>query len=316
MSFTPMDLMKRKRAIRFGLVMFFLIGILAEGGLRLFFGNNHLGRLLNVDDHAPLCLTLKPKSTVTHTGILRRIPAVLHSVNAYGYRGDPRPPTKPVPVFRIVVVGDSFTFCPGVAEGRDYPAQLERVLSQSMDRPVQVLNFGVPSYNLEQVEAAFRERALRFEPDLVILQIAQNDFAVSVCEMFRLLGPFHQLIHYSYLARYAFAMVIISTQDYETPNDERLAGMNRFAKNVGDMAKRKQIGLLITSFDEPVDCDGGGPCLAPVFAKRHIPYFPFPENVRTYLTLDMGHLNEEGCLRYARALGEKILRSLRPLYAW
>ena len=170
--------MKRLGFVLFGVLLLLLT---VEGALRLFLGNNAIGKLLEFNRDVLPCVSLEKNTEVVHTGLFKKIPPVVHTVNRYGYRGATRPPIAGASIRRIIVVGDSFTFCPGVAENHDYPSRLELHLNQIGKTPTEVLNFGVPSHNLAEVQAHFIKDALRFAPNIVILQITQNDFSPTIC---------------------------------------------------------------------------------------------------------------------------------------
>ena len=71
--------------------------------------------------------------------------------------------------FRIVVIGDSFSFGHGVEVEEAWPARLEGLLSQRLGRPVEVANLSVTGYGTDQQLLRFEERGLALKPDAVIL---------------------------------------------------------------------------------------------------------------------------------------------------
>jgi len=278
-----------------------LLLLVAEGAMRLCLGNNAVGRLMKFDRNDLPCVILKKNARVTHTGLFKKISPVVHAVNRYGYRGPARPPRATASVRRIVVVGDSFTFCPGVAEKRDYPSRLEFHLNQRGDTNTEVLNFGVPSHNLAELEAHLMTDAVRFSPDVVLMQITQNDFSPTVCQLTQHWSEStFSLLHHLYLGRVVFAEMLAATQRYESPQEERLAALDRFALSVQRIASEHGALARIISFDEPVTCSDN--CLEHLFEKHELPYWPFPEQLRAHLHRDMGHLDETGCDLYAREL--------------
>ena len=86
------------------------------------------------------------------------------------------PREKPVGAFRIVAVGDSFTFA-GKGEWDDsYVKRLERILNlNERQRKVEVLNWGVPGYATWQEQDFVRRAVELYNADLVLLQITLND---------------------------------------------------------------------------------------------------------------------------------------------
>ena len=100
---------------------------------------------------------------------------VEYRVNALGLRGPEATLEKPPGVKRVVVLGDSIAFGYWVAEPDAFPRQLEKLLPDVPGSRVEVLDFGVPGYNLDQEIEALRVKALAFEPDVVVVAFCLND---------------------------------------------------------------------------------------------------------------------------------------------
>jgi lysophospholipase L1-like esterase len=98
-----------------------------------------------------------------------------YRINSQGMRERELPVAKPAGTRRIGVIGDSIAFGYWVAEDDAFPRQLERLLSSAAGERIEVLDFGVPGYNLPQEIELLRERALPFSPDLVVLALCLND---------------------------------------------------------------------------------------------------------------------------------------------
>lgn len=80
--------------------------------------------------------------------------------------------------FRILTIGDSYTFGPYVANDETWPARLEQMLrEQYTNRSLEVLNAGIASYTITDELAYFTEKGLALAPDLVILEVTFNDIA-------------------------------------------------------------------------------------------------------------------------------------------
>src|SRR5690349_16372404 len=92
-------------------------------------------------------------------------------INSLGTRGAEFTPAKPANGLRIVSLGDSRTFGWGLAESETYSGVLERLLQQQLGstRKVEVINAGVNAWSFPQMLAYFREHALRYRPDYVIV---------------------------------------------------------------------------------------------------------------------------------------------------
>ncbi len=95
-------------------------------------------------------------------------------IDAAGLRGPeleaPRPGT-----IRVLALGDSFTFGIGVEEDEAFPAALSRALAGALGRTVEVLNGGVPGYNLFQETRALAARADALGPHVIVLGFVEND---------------------------------------------------------------------------------------------------------------------------------------------
>ena len=79
---------------------------------------------------------------------------------------------------RVAVLGDSIAFGYWVSDEQGFARQLETLLERRAGPAggrVEVLNFGVPGYNLEQEIEALRAKALAFSPDLVVVLFCLND---------------------------------------------------------------------------------------------------------------------------------------------
>jgi lysophospholipase L1-like esterase len=85
--------------------------------------------------------------------------------------------TKGQGIKRIAVLGDSFAFGWGVGNNQSFPKCLEEMLNSHPDGGgYEVLNFGVPGYNLEQELTLLKNKVLKFNPDYIIIYALSNDF--------------------------------------------------------------------------------------------------------------------------------------------
>ncbi len=88
---------------------------------------------------------------------------------------------KPSDTFRIVVLGDSFTYGLYVKDGENYSEVLEDNLNK-LDcknyKKFEVLNMGVSGYDLRYNIERFKIRGQKYNPDLVILFLIQDDFTI------------------------------------------------------------------------------------------------------------------------------------------
>jgi len=80
--------------------------------------------------------------------------------------------------FRILVLGDSFTFGYGVENEETYPSQLQKILNERIDRKVEVINAGYASgYAPDAYYAYLKKEGFALQPDLVLIGFfVGNDF--------------------------------------------------------------------------------------------------------------------------------------------
>ncbi len=76
--------------------------------------------------------------------------------------------------FRILLIGDSFTFCKGVTLADSWPMVFQRTLAENRIS-AEVLNAGVQAYDTRQELIYLKRIFSRYQPDLVILTLMAND---------------------------------------------------------------------------------------------------------------------------------------------
>jgi len=85
---------------------------------------------------------------------------------------------KPDGVYRIAVLGDEYSEAMAVPVQQTWWWQLPRELQRcgfQPDKLLEVLNFGVGGYGTAQEYVLLETRAMRYQPDLVLLQFSPND---------------------------------------------------------------------------------------------------------------------------------------------
>lgn len=107
-------------------------------------------------------------------GIFRKEnPAGVHiRINSYGSNDSEHTTVKPDGVFRVAVLGNSYTEAFHVPNEQAYWHVMEQTLNQCLPpgkTRVEVLNFGVSGYGTAQNLILLEKRVWAFQPDLVIL---------------------------------------------------------------------------------------------------------------------------------------------------
>lgn len=110
----------------------------------------------------------------------RLYPRLPHTIriNSLGFRGEDFPLEKPPGTYRILCLGDSYTFGDYVENEETFPAALQAELRRrAPGRPVQVINGGVNGYTIVDEADLAREKGFGLEPDLIVVSFVMNDLA-------------------------------------------------------------------------------------------------------------------------------------------
>jgi len=94
-------------------------------------------------------------------------------INSHGLRGPETTYEKPPGTIRILNLGDSVAMGWGVREENTYGRQLEAFLNEHSTGNLryEVINAGVPGWNLENSLAYLQAGGLKYEPDLIVLDL-------------------------------------------------------------------------------------------------------------------------------------------------
>jgi lysophospholipase L1-like esterase len=114
------------------------------------------------------------------TVLARRDFKIKIASNALGFRDVNRGPKDGA--LRVLVLGDSFTFGWGAERDATFEVQMERLQAAARaerhEPPLEVVNAGVPGYNLYQSLLALGKKGWKVDPDVVVLAaFIQNDFS-------------------------------------------------------------------------------------------------------------------------------------------
>ena len=98
------------------------------------------------------------------------------------------PLEKQYGAFRVVVVGDSFTWGAEVGDDDTYPQRLERLLASG-----EVLNLGVRAYGIDQMVLKYFKYGRAYRPDLLVVAIWTLDYQRTPLTFYRLAKPLYVL---------------------------------------------------------------------------------------------------------------------------
>lgn len=97
--------------------------------------------------------------------------------NSFGLRDVEHAAEKPEGVFRILGLGDSFTYGVGASFENTYLYRLERMLNEREgDHPmVEIVKAGIPSYYAEPERLFLQHYGVKYKPDIIIVGFLPND---------------------------------------------------------------------------------------------------------------------------------------------
>jgi hypothetical protein len=96
--------------------------------------------------------------------------------NKYGYYGPDYDTIKSEGSLRIALIGDSYVEGHQVFDRNHFRFLLEKNLNDSLNRKVEVLNFGMSGFNLNDNYCYYNNFVKSFNPDLTFLFLSDEDF--------------------------------------------------------------------------------------------------------------------------------------------
>jgi len=94
--------------------------------------------------------------------------SVIYRINSKGIRDKEYPYAKPKGKVRILAFGDSFTFGEGVEYGKRFTD-----IPESYNPDLEIINFGVPGWGIDQELIYLATEGLKYSPDYVVIFISQ-----------------------------------------------------------------------------------------------------------------------------------------------
>ncbi len=157
------------------------------------------------------------------------IPGYVVSINPAGFRDRAYPLEKTADTYRILVLGDSFTFGEGVNNNETYTEVLELLLNQhSRITLFEVLNLGIGGAGTDS-EYLILQRYSTYSPELVILQTLHNDDSDCIRDAPLIREPGMESL-------------------------ERCHCMRYYLKKIQDLAANLSAPLVVYDVSHPADC--------------------------------------------------------------
>lgn len=118
----------------------------------------------------PRSFTLKANTKIHYQGLHEKHEPITWEINQQGLRSD-RVENKTSNNFRILTYGDSETYGWSVDIENSWQRRMEQI-----DPNIEVLNFGVPGYNVENVADHMQRTIADYHPNMLIYLFNKNDF--------------------------------------------------------------------------------------------------------------------------------------------
>lgn len=235
--------------------------------------------------------------------------------------------TKPPATFRIITLGDSFTFGMWVPEVENYSEKLERILNTRISCPgitrFEVLNLGVPGYDIAYSTERFRRRGAKYSPDLVLWYIRDDDFFI-INEEFYVRVAFYQkelesteaAKQYGKIAQGPNGAVNLAYKEIYGDNEQVDRASRREKITVEREALRKFLsayGLPVTVFTFSETPEEYKSYISEGIAGlSNVSYFDDIRNVETFHPYDY-HPTSRGHTTIAESLFRNLMRSNKVL---
>lgn len=95
---------------------------------------------------------------------------------------------KPEGAYRIITIGDSFTWGSEVNVDQTFSAYLEKLIENG-----EVINMGVRAYGIGQAALKFLQHGLQYKPDMLIFCIFAPDYERTAVPFFRFAKPLYKI---------------------------------------------------------------------------------------------------------------------------
>lgn len=187
----------------------------------------------------------------------------VYHVNGLGMRDDLPMAENGNRIVRIALLGDSFAFGYGLNLEDGFAAVLERRLNGAAETGVRydVLNFAAPSYAAQDQPAILREKAMKWDPDLVILTYVLNDPETDPVQWpqryWAPIAPWRRsaLLRAAFLLKNRIEIARFGGGDYtaylHAPDRPKWQSVRRAFAEIADVCGENGIPVLFVMFAEP-----------------------------------------------------------------
>lgn len=170
-----------------------------------------------------------------------------YHVNGDGFRGSDFSETKAEGTFRIIVLGDSFTFGEGVRLEDTFVAGLQSILRDRVSSRIEVLNLGVSAWSTKDEIAYYENAARDFQPDLVLVAFVLNDAGPEVIDIWDKFRQSYEApfpLKYSYAASFLYTKLLQRDAGRQYTNalvGSAMTAKDKWSETFGYLARGKHI---------------------------------------------------------------------------
>jgi len=97
------------------------------------------------------------------------------NTNKYGYFGPNYPPQRSNNSFRIALLGDSYVEGFQLFDRNHFRSLIEKKLDKVLDKDVEVMNFGMSGFSLEDEYCYYTNFVHKFDPDVLLFFLSLSD---------------------------------------------------------------------------------------------------------------------------------------------
>jgi len=173
--------------------------------------------------------------------------------NSRGLRDKEYPLEKPANTFRVAVIGGSFTVPAGVEIDEAFHSILEnRLNKENPDFNYEFINFGVSGYRINNKIATLENKALKYNPDLILFILDDSQFTEDEEKEFKPKSQKNQFFQ-------SFTYKLISknklfTQDNKDQEflDEHKTGLDQFnleLQKLSNISQKNKVPICVVVLD-------------------------------------------------------------------
>jgi hypothetical protein len=304
-----------KRAAGVLLLLLLALGV-SEIALRQFVAPWTFSAIFRFDETQAPCYGLEPGSGATYEGWFTRVTPSRLQINSLGYRDREYSPAPDPGVLRLALLGDSHAFGLGTELEDGLSRRLEADLQRRLGRPVEVVNAGVPGYDLPKERARAARLLADYSPELLIFLVGAKDLEDRPCSFWK--AGVWPLLRVSRIAVTVFVNLVIRRQRLqEMPDEARQALVLGEVSLLRALAGRaaRPVRLVFAQTSELLpgspeasaalerEIEAAGVALLPLIAPWDA-VFAEPER---YVVVGEGHPNAAGMALLAPALGAQLV---------